>query len=73
MNTPLPLLSFISDDILEGNATFKTIKIRWKVGVNMPTIRGKWKRLSDGRIEATYTSYELKQCIELFELITNPN
>jgi hypothetical protein len=38
---------------------FKTITIRWPAGSKMPTIRGKWKRLPDGRIEATYTRDEL--------------
>ncbi len=68
MAAPLPLLAFISDDILDGNATFKTITIRWEHGSKMPTIRGQWIRLPDGRIEATYTRDELKQCLSLFDL-----
>lgn len=68
MTAPLPLLAFISDDILDGNATFKTITIRWEHGSKMPTIRGQWKRLPDGRIEATYTRAELAQCLKVFEL-----
>lgn len=68
MTTALPLLEFISD-ILDGSATFKTITIRWERGSKMPTIRGQWKHLPDGRIEATYTHDELGQCLKVFELI----
>lgn len=68
MTTTLPLLAFISDDILDGNPTFKTITIRWERGSNMPTIRGQWIRLPDGRIETTYTRDELGQCLKVFEL-----
>jgi hypothetical protein len=68
MTAPLPLLAFISDDILDGSTTFKTITIRWKRGSKMPTIRGQWIRLPDGRIEAIYTRDELAQCLKIFEL-----
>lgn len=68
MTTTLPLLAFISDDIVDGSHAFEIITIRWPAGSKMPTIRGKWQRLPDGRIEATYTRDELKQCLSLFDL-----
>ena len=52
-------------------STFKTITIRWERGSKMPTMRGKWKRLSDGRILAMYTRAELAQCLEVCEAISN--
>jgi len=69
MKNSLPLFSLIGDDIFEVKNTFKTITIRWPTGSKMLTIRGNWKRLSDGRIEATYTRDELALCLSLFELI----
>ncbi len=76
-STVLPL---IGDDEKDQNSqpkalprfTGKTIKIRWPVGLNIPTIRDQWTRLSDGRIEATYTEDELKKCLEVFDLIAEP-
>jgi hypothetical protein len=47
----------------------KQIKIHWPAGSKIPTIRGKWQRLSDGQIEATYTEDELKICLEKHDLI----
>jgi hypothetical protein len=46
-----------------------TITIRWKKGSNFPTIRGKWKRLADGRIEAKYSRAELEICRKTFETL----
>lgn len=40
----------------------KNITIRWQKKSGLPTIRGKWKRLDDGRIEANYTQDEMKTC-----------
>jgi len=55
-------------DILEVRDTFKTITIRWQKESKIPTIRGKWKRLDDGRIEAFYTHDELEKLLEVYEL-----
>lgn len=55
--------------IVEGRQNFKTITIRWEQGLKMPTPRGNWKRLADGRIEATYTRDDLRVCLEVFEVV----
>jgi len=47
----------------------KKITIRWEKDSKFPTIRGQWKRLKDGRIEATYTADELEQCRKTYESI----
>jgi hypothetical protein len=49
---------------------FKTITLRWPARHGIPCIAGKWKRLPDGRIEATYTRQELEliYSLGLFEL-----
>jgi hypothetical protein len=57
--------------ILEGGQPFKTITIRWKQGLKMPVIRGKWQRLDDERIQAVYTRDDLRVCLEVFEAIQN--
>ena len=75
-----PSLPLIGDDPKKQNSgpiplpsfTGKTIKIRWPAGSNMPTIRDQWTRLSDGRIEATYTEDELRKCLEVYDLIREP-
>lgn len=56
-------------DTPDTKADTKTITIRWPAGSKFPTVRGKWKRLKDGRIEATYTQDELEQCQKTFETI----
>lgn len=33
----------------------------------MPTIRGKWQRLADGKIRAWYTPDEHEQCKKIFQ------
>ena len=48
---------------------FSRITIVLPVGSKMPTIRGKWKRLPDGQIRATYTPAEHAECLKIFELI----
>ena len=48
---------------------FKMVTILLPVGSKMPVIRGKWKRLPDGRIRARYTLDEYLQCLQLFELL----
>ena len=73
----LPLIGDDKKDLDSGpiplpRFTGKTIKIRWPAGSNMPTIRDQWTRLSDGRIEATYTEDELKKCLEVCDLIHEP-
>lgn len=60
--TPLP------PAIVDGSQSFREITIRWPCGSNIPTIRGKWKRLADGRIEATYTRAELAKCFEMRQI-----
>lgn len=60
-------------DAASPSFTWKTVKIRWPVGAKMPTIHGKWKRLPDGRIEATYTADELSKCLELCDLLAEPD
>lgn len=55
--------------ILEGGKPFRVITVRWPRESNVPTIRGQWRRLSDGRIEATYTRDELQKCFELAEIL----
>lgn len=49
--------------------TFRTIVICWPSDSKFPTILGKWKRLPDQRILATYTRDELALCIRVFESI----
>ena len=39
----------------------------------MPTIRGKWKRLADGKIRAWYTPEELKQCTDILKTLQQPS
>lgn len=56
-------------DTVKRAGGFSTITIRWKKGSTFPTINGQWKRLSDGRIEATYTHDELAFCKEKYETI----
>jgi len=56
-------------DTVKHAGGFSTITIRWKKGSKFPTIRGQWKRLPDGRIEARYTRDELAICQEKFEAI----
>ncbi len=68
-----PALSLIGDDKDEPLPAFRTITIRWKAGTSMPTIHSKWKRLPDGRIEATYTADELSKCLELCDLLAKPD
>ena len=57
-----------NDKIFEVKHNFKTITIRWPRDSKVPTISGKWQRLPDGRIEATYTRAELEQCMMIFEV-----
>lgn len=59
--------------ILAGGQGFRTITIRWKKDSKVPTIRGKARRMDDGRIEATYTRDELAKCLEIYEIITGEN
>ena len=60
-------------DTANLRSIWKTIKIRWPIDTKMPTIHGKWKRLPDGRIEATYTADELSKCLELYDLLSEPD
>jgi hypothetical protein len=55
-----------SAEIFEAKDTFKTIKILWPRDSKIPTICGKWKKMGDGRILATYTPDELEQCLKVF-------
>jgi hypothetical protein len=74
MNTKrqdIPLFAQAAPDIFGVNNNFKTITIRWPVGSKIPAIRGKWKRLEDGRIEAIYTREELRICLEKYELLAD--
>lgn len=61
----------IADDKARSHlSTFENIRICWPRDSKMPTISGKWERLADGRILATYTRDELAQCFEVFEAIS---
>lgn len=55
--------------IVEGSKPFKVITIRWPRDLKMPTPRGQWQRLEDGKIQASYTRDELRVCLEIFEAI----
>jgi hypothetical protein len=48
--------------------SFNRVTILLPADSKMPTMRGKWQRLADGRIRAWYTPDELEQCEKLFEL-----
>ena len=48
---------------------FRSIVICWPVDSKFPTVPGKWERLPDRRILATYTRDELARCIRVFEAI----
>jgi hypothetical protein len=48
---------------------FKTITIRWPNKPGYPVMAGKWHRLPDGRIEATYTRDELPLILAILESI----
>ena len=52
--------------------TFKKITIAWPADLSIPTPRGKWMRLADGRILATYTPQELAICLKVLEVINAP-
>jgi len=62
-----PLFLLNGAKVFELKSTFKTITILWPRDSKMPTIRGKWKRSSYGRILATYTRDELERCFQIFE------
>jgi len=64
----LPLFAYFASDIQEINENFKTITIRWEKESKIPTIRYKWYRLEDGRIQAIYTRDELAKCLEVYEI-----
>lgn len=68
-----PLLAYFESEIQEVRETFKTITIRWQADSKIPTIRGKWRRMDDGRIEARYTRDELAKCLEFFEVLEQGN
>lgn len=80
MATFIPSLPLIGDEKKDQNSgpiafprfTGKSMTIRWPAGSNMPTIRNQWTLLSDGRIEATYTEDELKKCLEVYDLLHEP-
>ncbi len=57
MNSSLPSAS---------KRTFKMVSIVLEVDSKMPTIRGQWLRLPNGRIKAWYTPEEYEKCLELF-------
>lgn len=48
---------------------FRLIVICWPGDSKFPTIPGKWERLPDRRILATYTRDELARCIRVFEAV----
>jgi hypothetical protein len=73
ISTSPPQLALIGDDETDEKGGFQTLKIRWKPGSNVPTIRGTWKRLADGKIEAIYTRDELKKCLEICDLLAEPS
>lgn len=68
-----PTFPLVGDDKDDPLPAFRSITVRWKAGAAMPTIRGKWKRLPDGRIEALYTADELSKCIALCDLLAEPD
>lgn len=45
---------------IEIPANFKQVTIRWPNRPGVAVMRGTWKRLPDGRIEATYTREEME-------------
>jgi len=51
---------------------FKTVQLLLPADSKMPVINGKWRRLPDGRIRARYTIDEYFQCLQLFELLKDP-
>jgi hypothetical protein len=61
------LLNSGQEEIFHPRDNFKTIRILWPRDSKVPTIRGKWTRMRDGRILATYTPEELEQCLKTFE------
>jgi hypothetical protein len=42
------------------------IEIRLPADSKFPTVKGRWQKLPDGRIEAGYNSYELAYCLSVF-------
>ena len=56
-------------EIFDANDKFKSIKVLWPRGSKMPTISGKWEKMKDGRILATYSPKELERCLEIFETL----
>lgn len=52
---------------LQVPENFKTITVRWPNKPGIPTSSGKWHRLPDGRIEATYTRQELSIILGILE------
>lgn len=40
---------------------------------NLPTVAGKWERLPDGRILATYAPHELKSAVDVVKALMSAN
>ncbi len=55
--------------IINARKKFKSITILWPGDTRVPTIRGKWQRMKDGRVLATYTPDELEQCLKISEAL----
>ncbi len=48
-----------------GAKKWKQVTIRWPADAPIATIGGQWKRLPDGRIEATFTPEQLELCLRV--------
>jgi hypothetical protein len=42
----------------------------WPAGAKVPAVRGHWRRLGTGEIEATYTREELAVCMGTISALT---
>ena len=57
---------------LKPRNPFKTVQLLLPADSKMPVISGKWRRLPDGRIRARYSLDEYFQCLQMFELLKDP-
>lgn len=62
-------MKLIGDKTSPPPGEFTTLTVRWPAATRIPTVHGKWQRLSDGRIQAVYAPDEFALCIAVAELL----